>query len=107
MNKDEKFPEDNRNKNTSPTDIKGKDINEANQTNSGAGGGDVKEGSNNPSENNKKNKNDNNNQLDPMGTEVMQEDEYQQEKHGKNPAEDQENTKNKPTNNNTSEKQDG
>ena len=46
MKKHEKFPEDKRNINTSPTDIKGKDVNEANQTNSGAGGGEVKEGSN-------------------------------------------------------------
>lgn len=56
--------EDKRNKNTSPTDIKGKDVNEANQTNSGAGGSDIKEGSNAGTSK----------PLDPMGTEVMQED---------------------------------
>lgn len=47
MNKDiKKIPGNDKNKNTSPTDIKGKDINEANQTNSGAGGSPIKEGSN-------------------------------------------------------------
>lgn len=60
--------EKDKNKNTSPTDIKGKDVNQANQTNSGAGESDITEGYNNPHENEKKNK------LDPMGTEVMQED---------------------------------
>lgn len=56
--------EDQRNKNTSPTDVKGKDVNEANQTNSGAGGSDIKEGSNAGTAK----------PLDPMGTEVMHED---------------------------------
>jgi len=56
--------EDQRNKNTSPTDIKGKDVNEANQTNSGAGGSDIKEGSNAGTAK----------PLDPMGTEVMHDD---------------------------------
>lgn len=65
--------EDKRNKNTSPTDIKGKDVNEANQTNSGAGGSDIKEGSNAGTSK----------PLDPMGTEVMQED-------GRTPAKDAE-----------------
>ncbi|MDN3707372.1 hypothetical protein QW060_09540 [Myroides ceti] len=47
MNKDrKKIPGNDKNKNTSPTDIKGKDSNEANQTNSGAGGSPIKEGSN-------------------------------------------------------------
>ena len=47
MNKDRKeIPENDKNKNTSPTDIKGKDVHEANQTNSGAGGSQIKEGSN-------------------------------------------------------------
>lgn len=47
MNKDKKeIPENDKNKNTSPTDIKGKDVHEANQTNSGAGGSQIKEGSN-------------------------------------------------------------
>lgn len=47
MNKDrKKIPVNDKNKNTSPTDIKGKDSNEANQTNSGAGGSPIKEGSN-------------------------------------------------------------
>lgn len=47
MNKDRKeIPENDKNKNTSPTDIKGKDVHEANQTNSGAGGSEIKEGSN-------------------------------------------------------------
>lgn len=83
MKKEQKLPDDKRNKNTSPTDIKGKDVNAANQTNSGAGGGDVKEGSNPlPPDTD-------NNRLDPMGTEVMQEDDYQEEKHGKRPADDQ------------------
>lgn len=83
MKKDiDNIPENIHNKNTSPTDIKGKDINEANQTNSGAGGSRIKEGSNNPAKN--KNKN---NELDPMGTEVMQEDDYQKKKHGNLPPE--------------------
>jgi len=81
MKKHEKFPEDKRNINTSPTDIKGKDVNEANQTNSGAGGGEVKEGSNPLPKND-------NDKLDPMGTEVMQEDDYQEHKHSKRPAND-------------------
>lgn len=47
MNKDiKKIPGNDKNKNTSPIDIKGKDSNEANQTNSGAGGSPIKEGSN-------------------------------------------------------------
>ena len=47
MNKDQKeIPENDKNKNTSPTDIKGKDVHDANQTNSGAGGSQIKEGSN-------------------------------------------------------------
>ncbi len=47
MNKDRKeILENDKNKNTSPTDIKGKDVHEANQTNSGAGGSQIKEGSN-------------------------------------------------------------
>ncbi len=47
MNKDRKeILENDKNKNTSPTDIKGKDVHDANQTNSGAGGSQIKEGSN-------------------------------------------------------------
>lgn len=47
MEKDKKnIPGSEKNKNTSPTDIKGKDVHEANQTNSGAGASQIKEGSN-------------------------------------------------------------
>jgi len=47
MNKDRReIPENDKNENTSPTDIKGKDVHDANQTNSGAGGSQIKEGSN-------------------------------------------------------------
>lgn len=47
MEKDKKnIPGSEKNKNTSPTDIKGKDVHDANQTNSGAGGSQIKEGSN-------------------------------------------------------------
>lgn len=47
MNKDRKeVPENDKNKNTSPTDIKGKDVYDANQTISGAGESHIKEGSN-------------------------------------------------------------
>lgn len=46
--------QDKRNQNTSPTHIKGKDVHQANQTNSGAGGSEIKEGSNNPAENAKR-----------------------------------------------------
>jgi len=47
MNKESKnIPGSEKNKKTSPTDIKGKDVHEANQTNSGAGGSQIKEGSN-------------------------------------------------------------
>ena len=47
MNKESKnIPGSEKNKKTSPTDIKGKDVYEANQTNSGAGGSQIKEGSN-------------------------------------------------------------
>lgn len=52
--KDTNKEHDNRNKNTSPTHIKGKDVNQANQTNSGAGGSAIKEGNNNPAENAKR-----------------------------------------------------
>lgn len=48
--------EDQKNKKTSPTTIKGKDIDQANQTNSGAGGGPIKEGSNDPAKNAEKSK---------------------------------------------------
>lgn len=43
---DKNIPGSEKNKKTSPTDIKGKDVHEANQTNSGAGGSQIKEGSN-------------------------------------------------------------
>lgn len=47
MEKDKKnIPGSEKNKNTSPTDIKGKDVHEANQTNSCAGASQIKEGSN-------------------------------------------------------------
>ena len=54
MERKHKNANDERNTNTSPTNIKGKDVNQANQTNSGAGGSAIKEGSNNPSENAKR-----------------------------------------------------
>lgn len=43
---DKNIPGSEKNKKTSPTDIKGKDVHEANQTNSGAGASQIKEGSN-------------------------------------------------------------
>ena len=43
---DKNIPGSEKNKKTSPTDIKGKDVHEANQTNSGAGSSQIKEGSN-------------------------------------------------------------
>jgi hypothetical protein len=54
MERKHKNENDERNTNTSPTHIKGKDVNQANQTNSGAGGSEIKEGSNNPAENAKR-----------------------------------------------------
>ncbi len=44
--KEKEIIENGNNTNTSPTDIKGKDVYQANQTNSGAGGSQIKEGSN-------------------------------------------------------------
>lgn len=75
MERNKKNLEDKRNKNTSPTDLKGKDIDAANQTNSGAGGSTIKEGSNLLPEDIEK---DEKSRLDPMGTEVMQEDKEHQ-----------------------------
>lgn len=45
-NDKKKLTSQSNNQNTSPTDIKGKDVHEANQTNSGTGGSQIKEGSN-------------------------------------------------------------
>ncbi|WCM41711.1 hypothetical protein MG290_12260 [Flavobacterium sp. CBA20B-1] len=89
MKKDKtNIPGSNNNENTSPTDIKGKDVHEANQTNSGAGGSPIKEGSNLlPEEKREKDedKQDGKKEIDSMGTEVMQEEAYHKKKYGELP----------------------
>jgi len=75
MERNKKNIEDKRNKNTSPTDLKGKDIDATNQTNFDEEGSPSKEGSNLLPEDIEK---DEKSKLDPMGTEVMQEDKEHQ-----------------------------